>query len=81
MPACSGYNSSATSATTRRVGFNSLAEYKYNVVHIQGRTNPADFLTRKRFPDGPALFTGYDEPDSVLELFRCRRICADRLHL
>ena len=50
---------------------NLLAEYKYNVVHIPGRTNPADFLTRKRFPDGPgpALFTGYDEPDSALELF------------
>ena len=50
---------------------NLLAEYQYSVVHIPGRTNPADFLTRKRFPDGsgPALHTGYDEPDSALELF------------
>jgi hypothetical protein len=40
-------------------------------VHIPGRTNPADFLTRKRFPDGvgPARHTGYLEPDSGLELF------------
>ena len=50
---------------------NLLAQYKYNVVHIQGSTNPADLLTRKRFPDGPgpALFMGYDESDSALELF------------
>jgi len=50
---------------------NLLAEYQYNVVHIPGRTNPADFLTRKRFRDGsgPALRTGSDEPDSALELF------------
>jgi hypothetical protein len=50
---------------------NLLAEFQYRVVHIPGRTNPADFLTRKRFSDGPgpALHTGYDEPDSVLELF------------
>ena len=50
---------------------NLLAEYQYRVVHIPGRTNPADFLTRKRFPDGqgPAPHTGYDEPDSALELF------------
>ena len=52
---------------------NLLAEYRYNVVHIPGLTSPADFLTRKRFPDGPgqALYTGYDdvdEPDSALEL-------------
>ena len=48
-----------------------LAEYKYTVVHIPGRTNPADFLTRKRFPDGagPASSTGYDDPDSELELY------------
>ena len=40
-------------------------------MHIPGQTNPADFLTRKRFPDGlaPAPTTGYDEPDSALELF------------
>ncbi len=51
--------------------FNLLAEYQFRVVHIQGRTNPADFLTRKRLPDGPgpASHTGYDEPDSALELF------------
>ena len=32
------------------------------MVHIPGRTNPADFLTRQRFPDGqgPASRTGYD---------------------
>ena len=50
---------------------NLLAEYQYRVVHIPGRTNPADFLTRKRFRDGsgPALRTGYDEADSELELF------------
>jgi len=50
---------------------NLIAEYQYHVIHIPGRTNPADFLTRKRFPDGtgPALRTGYDEPESELELF------------
>jgi len=50
---------------------NLLAEYQYRVVHIPGRTNPADFLTRKRFSDGPgpAPHTGYDEPESALELF------------
>ena len=50
---------------------NLLAEYQYRVVHIPGRTNPADFLTRKRFRDGtgPALTTGYEEPDSALELY------------
>jgi hypothetical protein len=31
---------------------NLLAEYQYGVVHIPGRTNPADFQTRKRFQDG-----------------------------
>ena len=47
-----------------------LAEYQYRAVHI-----PADFLTRKRFPDGPGPaplpppHTGYAEPDSALELF------------
>jgi hypothetical protein len=48
-----------------------LAEYQYTVVHIPGRTNPADFLTRKRFCDGqgPALTTGYDDPGSSLELY------------
>ncbi len=41
---------------------NLLAEYQYTVV--PSRTNPADFLTRKRFRDGqgPALTTGYDDP-------------------
>ena len=34
---------------------NLLAEYQYRVLHISGRTNPADFLTRKRFPDGRTL--------------------------
>ena len=34
---------------------NLLAEFQYKVVHIPGRTNPADFLTRKRFPDGQGL--------------------------
>jgi hypothetical protein len=50
---------------------NLLAEFHYRVVHIPGLTNPADFLTRKRFPDGvgPARHTGYPEPDSGLELF------------
>jgi hypothetical protein len=48
-----------------------LAEYQYRVVHIPGRTNPADFLTRKRFRDGqgPAVRTGYADQDSELELF------------
>ena len=43
---------------------NLLAEYQYRVVHIPGRTNPADSLTQKRFPDGqgPAPHTGYDKP-------------------
>ena len=50
---------------------NPLAEFQFRVVHILGRTNPADFTTRKRFPDGPgpASHTGYEEPDSALELF------------
>ena len=41
---------------------NLLAEYQHRVVHIRGRTNPADFPTRKRFPDGPgpAPHKGYD---------------------
>ena len=51
---------------------NLLAEYRdqYRVVHVPGRTNPADFLIRKRFPDGPgpAQRTGYDKPDLALEL-------------
>jgi hypothetical protein len=40
-------------------------------VHIPCRTNPADFLTRKRFRNGqgPALTTGYDDPGSSLELY------------
>ena len=62
-----------------------MAQYQYRVVHIPGSTNPATFLTRKRFPEGqgPAphstAHTGSDEPDSALELFtasgrrsRCR---------
>jgi len=50
---------------------NLLAEFQYRVVHIPGRANPADFLTRKRFSDGPdpAPSTGYDDPDSALEFF------------
>ena len=50
---------------------NSLAEFRMTVVHIPGRTNPADFLTRKRFPTGldPAPSTGYADPESSLELF------------
>jgi hypothetical protein len=50
---------------------NLIAEYQYHVIHIPGRTNPADFLTHKRFPYGtePALRTGYDELESELELF------------
>jgi hypothetical protein len=50
---------------------NLLAEFQYRVVHIPGRTNPANFLTRKHFPDGvgPARHTGYLEPDPGLELF------------
>ncbi len=50
---------------------NLLAEYQYTAVHIPGRTNPADFLTRKRFCDGqgPALTTCYDDPGSSLELY------------
>ena len=50
---------------------NLLAEYQYRVVHNPGRTNQADFLTRKRFLDGPgpARSTSYDDQDSELELF------------
>ena len=60
---------------------NLLAEYQYRVVHIPGRTNPADFLTRKLFPDGqsPSPHKGFDEPDSALELFTVWR--ARRFHL
>ena len=52
-----------------------MAQYQYRVVQIPGSTNPATFLTRKRFPEGqgPAphstALTGSDEPDSALELF------------
>ena len=47
------------------------AEHQYRVVHISGRTNPADFLARRRFRDGPgpARSTGHDDPDSELGLF------------
>ena len=50
---------------------NLLAEYQYRVVHIPGRTNPADFLTEARFFDGldPSPHTGYAEPESALKLF------------
>jgi hypothetical protein len=50
---------------------NVLSEYQHRVVHIQGRTNPADFLTRKRLQDGqgPVERTGYAKPDSEFELF------------
>jgi hypothetical protein len=50
---------------------NLLAEFQYRVVNIPGRTNAADFLTRKRFPDGvsPTRHIGYLEPDSGLKLF------------
>ena len=43
---------------------NTLAEFRMKVVHIPGRTKPADFLTRKRFPTGPdpAPSTGYADP-------------------
>ena len=44
---------------------------EHRAVHIPGRgTNPADFLTRKRLPDGPgpAPHTGHAEPGSPLEL-------------
>ena len=48
-----------------------LAEYQYCVMHIPGRSNPADFLTRKRFQDSKdlAASTSYAYPDSELELF------------
>ena len=41
--------------------FDIITEFKFTVVHIPGRTNPADFLTRKRFPSGtdPAATAGY----------------------
>ena len=47
-----------------------MAEFRMKVVHIPGRTNLADFLTRKRFPTGPdpAPSTGYADPESTLEL-------------
>ena len=50
---------------------NLLSEFKFKVVHIPGRSNPADFLSRMNFPSGsgPALATGYNDPDSTQELF------------
>ena len=50
---------------------NTLAEFHMKVVHIPGRTNPADFLTRKRLPTGldPAPSTKYADPKSSPELF------------
>jgi hypothetical protein len=39
------------------------------VVHIPGRTNPADFLTRFCDGQGPAAHTGYDDPGSEAELY------------
>jgi hypothetical protein len=62
--------SRAPNAQEQARWLNLLAEYQYTVVHIPGRTNPADFLVRKRFRDGQglALTTGYDDPGSSLEL-------------
>ncbi len=37
---------------------NLLAEYQYTGVHIIGRNNPSDLLTRQRFRDGQALPSG-----------------------
>ena len=31
---------------------NLIAEYRFRVVHIPGTSNPADALSRQRFPDG-----------------------------
>ena len=50
-----------------------IAEFKFDVVHIPGRTNPADFLSRMRFASGtePAPHAGYDPdgPGAAAELF------------
>ncbi len=61
---------------------NSLAEYQYTMVQIPGQTNPADFLTRKRFSDcqRPALTTGYDDLCSSLELFAAAASAAAFTH-
>ena len=50
---------------------NLIAEYQFTVVHIPGRTNPADYLSRQRFASGqaPAPSTGSADPGSSLELF------------
>ena len=62
---------------------NLLAEYQFRVVHIPGRTNPADFLTRQRFASGqdPAPGPGPEDPDSAssLELFSATGTTAARL--
>ena len=44
------------------------AEYPCRVVHIRGRTDPADILKRMRSADGPgpAPHKGYYAPDSAL---------------
>ena len=59
---------------------NLLAEYQFRVVHIPGRTNPADFLTRQRFPSGqdPAPATGSPDPASSLELYTATGTTATR---
>ena len=48
---------------------NTISEFKFTVVHIPGRLNPADHLSRMNFPAGsaPAPSAGYD--DGALELF------------
>jgi hypothetical protein len=48
---------------------NTISEFKFTVVHIPGRLNPADHLSRMRFPEGlaPAPSAGYD--DGASELF------------
>ncbi len=47
------------------------SELKFKVQSRPGRSNPADFLSRMNFPSGtgPAPATGYEEPDSMQELF------------
>ena len=48
---------------------NTISEFKFTVVHIPGRLNPADHLSRMRFPEGlaPAPSAGYN--DGASELF------------
>jgi hypothetical protein len=48
---------------------NTISEFKFTVAHIPGRLNPADHLSRMRFPEGPAPAPSAEYDDGASELF------------